>query len=94
MKFNFKKGPLTYITYIIYMLILFKEKAHLVLTAETLELKSTLKEVGCYSKKTPTPHITYFTEMNSDFLVKNINGHAYLSIRSLDISSKQLTSLK
>lgn len=56
------------------MLILFKEKAQVVLTAETLELKSTLTEVSCCSKKPPTPHITYSTEINSDFPMKNING--------------------
>lgn len=56
------------------MLILFKEKAQVVLTAETLELKSTLTEVGCCNKETPTPHITSSTEINSDFPMKTING--------------------
>lgn len=52
------------------MLILFKEKAPVVLTAERLELKSTLTELGCCGNKTPTPQITSSNEMDSDFPMK------------------------
>lgn len=52
------------------MLTLFKERAQVVLTAETLELKSTLTELGCCSNKTPIPQITSSNEINSDFPVK------------------------